>query len=420
MILLLENIGKIKKAEIDIKGITIIAGENNTGKSTVGKVLYSIFNSFYDIKGQIYQQKRATILNALTLIQMFNLGEKSNSFRIDDLTDIILRKEKEYIKTPDMLAQDVYNFIVSTVNKEIDISSIEDILERIMSILKLKDKDFFNKVITDRFNKEFSAQINNIYTKERASVQLNVQNYLIDITIKDNSVRLISEQKLLNTEAIYIDDPFILDDVGSMYFYDKNKRTNERKLDLSYKLYYKNDKKNTIDEMILEEKLNKIYKQLNIVCEGTLEESNSGVGYKKLNSNETLDVRNISTGLKTFVILKTLLQKGWIEEKGTIILDEPEIHLHPEWQLLLARLIVLLQKELNMHILLNTHSPYFLNAIEVYSLKYNVDNKCKYYLASEDEENKSVIIEDVSNYTEAIYKKLAKPLQDLEDERYAK
>ena len=134
MILLLENIGKIKKAEIDIKGITIIAGENNTGKSTVGKVLYSIFNSFYDIKGQIYQQKRATILNALTLIQMFNLGEKSNSFRIDDLTDIILRKEKEYIKTPDMLAQDVYNFIVSTVNKEIDISSIEDILERIMSI----------------------------------------------------------------------------------------------------------------------------------------------------------------------------------------------------------------------------------------------------------------------------------------------
>lgn len=402
MILLLENIGKIKKAEIDIKGITIIAGENNTGKSTVGKVLYSIFNSFYDIKGQIYQQKRATILNALTLIQMFNLGEKSNSFRIDDLTDIILRKEKEYIKTPDMLAQDVYNFIVSTVNKEIDISSIEDILERIMSILKLKDKDFFNKVITDRFNKEFSAQINNIYTKERASVQLNVQNYLIDITIKDNSVRLISEQKLLNTEAIYIDDPFILDDVGSMYFYDKNKRTNERKLDLSYKLYYKNDKKNTIDEMILEEKLNKIYKQLNIVCEGTL------------------DVRNISTGLKTFVILKTLLQKGWIEEKGTIILDEPEIHLHPEWQLLLARLIVLLQKELNMHILLNTHSPYFLNAIEVYSLKYNVDNKCKYYLASEDEENKSVIIEDVSNYTEAIYKKLAKPLQDLEDERYAK
>ena len=286
--------------------------------------------------------------------------------------------------------------------------------------MKLKDKDFFNKVITDRFNKEFSAQINNIYTKERASVQLNVQNYLIDITIKDNSVRLMSEQKLLNTEAIYIDDPFILDDVGSMYFYDKNKRTNERKLDLSYKLYYKNDKKNTIDEMILEEKLNKIYKQLNIVCEGTLEESNSGVGYKKLNSNETLDVRNISTGLKTFVILKTLLQKGWIEEKGTIILDEPEIHLHPEWQLLLARLIVLLQKELNMHILLNTHSPYFLNAIEVYSLKYNVDNKCKYYLASEDEENKSVIIEDVSNYTEAIYKKLAKPLQDLEDERYAK
>lgn len=418
MILLLKNIGKIKKAEINIKGITIIAGENDTGKSTIGKVLYSIFNSFYDIKGQIYHQKKENIENALTIIKMFNLRGRGNSFKVDKLADIILKNEKEYIKDPNMLIKDVYNFINSTENKKFDDYGIKDILKRIIETLKINDKDFFNRVITDRFSKEFSEQINNIYTGEEASVQLNVQNYSIDITIKNNRVKLNSEQKLLNTEAIYIYDPFILDDVRTMFFYDKSRRTDERKMDLMYKLYYKNNKKNTIDEMILEEKLNKIYKQLNIVCKGTLEDSGNSVGYKELNSNQILEIRNISTGLKTFVILKTLLQKGWIEEKGTIILDEPEIHLHPEWQLLLARLIVLLQKELNMHILLNTHSPYFLNAIEVYSLKYKIDDKCKYYLASE--KNKSVMIEDVTNHTEVIYEKLAKPLQDLENERYAK
>ena len=41
MKLFLENIGKIGGACIEIKGITVIAGENNTGKSTVGKTLYN-------------------------------------------------------------------------------------------------------------------------------------------------------------------------------------------------------------------------------------------------------------------------------------------------------------------------------------------------------------------------------------------
>ena len=33
MKIFLKNIGKLKSADVEIKGITIIAGENNTGKS---------------------------------------------------------------------------------------------------------------------------------------------------------------------------------------------------------------------------------------------------------------------------------------------------------------------------------------------------------------------------------------------------
>ena len=36
----LKNIAKVKTADIDIKGITVIAGDNNTGKSNIGKALY--------------------------------------------------------------------------------------------------------------------------------------------------------------------------------------------------------------------------------------------------------------------------------------------------------------------------------------------------------------------------------------------
>ena len=68
------------------------------------------------------------------------------------------------------------------------------------------------------------------------------------------------------------------------------------------------------------------------------------LGYQLKSAERALSVKNLSTGLKTFVILKTLLTNGTIETNGTVILDEPEIHLHPEWQLLFAELIVLLNK----------------------------------------------------------------------------
>ncbi|MBN2826159.1 MAG: hypothetical protein JXQ76_12590, partial [Campylobacterales bacterium] len=51
MILELQNIGMIKEAKVNIDGLTVIAGENDTGKSTVGKTLY------YAIRNEIQKSK---------------------------------------------------------------------------------------------------------------------------------------------------------------------------------------------------------------------------------------------------------------------------------------------------------------------------------------------------------------------------
>ena len=126
---------------------------------------------------------------------------------------------------------------------------------------------------------------------------------------------------------------------------------------------------------------------------------------------------NLSTGIKSFIILKTLLRNGSINDNGVVILDEPEIHLHPEWQLKFAEVIVLIQKEFGVNILLNTHSPYFLNAIEVYVKKYGIEKKCKFYLTDDNEGRTN--IKDVTDQTELIYEKLARPLQDLENLEYS-
>ena len=53
MNLKIKDFGVIKNADIKVDGITVITGNNNTGKSTIGKVFFSYFNSFHDMEIKI-------------------------------------------------------------------------------------------------------------------------------------------------------------------------------------------------------------------------------------------------------------------------------------------------------------------------------------------------------------------------------
>jgi len=65
MEIVVKNIGKVKEANIKINGITVIAGENDTGKSTISKALFTVFNSFYNINDKVKQQRKRSIENII-------------------------------------------------------------------------------------------------------------------------------------------------------------------------------------------------------------------------------------------------------------------------------------------------------------------------------------------------------------------
>jgi predicted ATPase len=58
MKLTIKNIGVIKEADIELSGLTVIAGENDSGKSTVGKLMFSITKAIgkYQENTNIYLQ----------------------------------------------------------------------------------------------------------------------------------------------------------------------------------------------------------------------------------------------------------------------------------------------------------------------------------------------------------------------------
>lgn len=65
MKLSLRNVGMINKADIEIGGLTIIAGKNNCGKSTVGKLLFSLITAVNRYKSVLGENKNTPLMKAL-------------------------------------------------------------------------------------------------------------------------------------------------------------------------------------------------------------------------------------------------------------------------------------------------------------------------------------------------------------------
>ena len=162
----------------------------------------------------------------------------------------------------------------------------------------------------------------------------------------------------------------------------------------------------------MQNKINLLKNKIVDTIHGTFVTENNQIKFKEEGVSKAHLINNLSMGIKSFAILLRLLDNNYIEPGACIILDEPEVHLHPKWQLKYAELLVLLQANMESHILINSHSPYFINAIEQYSKKYKISNICKYYLADVNDNHNS-IFEDVSQNVGKIYDKLAEPFDEL-------
>ena len=404
MKLSIKNVGKLKEADVEINGITVIAGENNTGKSTVSKALFSLFNGFYNFDNKMVELKSRDI-RSIFLRFMQNLN-RENANTLIDISDKIV-KDTSYKFDRNKLIQ-----LIQEKKNLISIEYLEEVSEKIFNILNIKDEEYLENTISYILNNEFDNQINTIWSDDLGEIALKIKENELKLKIKNNKVIKIENKINLRSEVIYIDDPFIIDNLNEYKRRDINYLENHKE-SLETKLFREKNKKTFSEKIIAKNNLQQITEKLKEVINGKIK-FNQGKWIYELENNNELNLKNLSAGLKSFAILKRLVENGNLEEKGIVILDEPEIHLHPEWQIKFAELIVLLQKEFGMHILLTTHSPYFLKAIQVYSKKYEISDKCKYYMSELDGEQ--AILVDKTNNLEDIFYQLTIPFENLMNE----
>ena len=328
---------------------------------------------------------------------------------VEELFNLRLRATKELVEN-----------ILKRFIDEKSLKNNKIVLERIASILNLSDDEIYKQILQVKFIAEFGNQIQNIFVEEKESaISLYIGDSKIALEIKDNKISCLKNFLELNTEAIYIDDPFVLDTLMQRKIYHSFEVNHKYHLQkkLSEKLWADSPVGEAIQTLLTTKQLENIYSRIDSVCSGNIISNKASAFFQYNNKKAELNVLNLSTGLKTFSIIKTLLMNGSLKQGGVLILDEPEIHLHPEWQKTLAEIIVLIQIEFNIHILINSHSPYFIKAIDVYSKKYKIRETCKFYLSEDDKTYKTARIKDVSDSLEDIYRLLFIPLQELEDER---
>lgn len=424
MNLKIENVGKIDNADIELNGITVIAGENNTGKSTIGKVLFCIYNSFFRMDGQILDERINVIAKSIfnfyfETVSHFDSRIESRSRKF---ARYIVEKRKALIGDKIRVItelEEFYSRADGEFKKYYTQETIEQLAEKISTFLKVEDNDIRIILLRRRLSAEFDMKIGNLNMPEKKTrVCLRVKNSKVEFNIEHNEkIELLSYMNMLK-EIIYIDNPFVLDSLNMRLHFRYREALSHQEHLLEKLAAKRTGSFSALEELVVNEHLENIFETMKGVCDGELQYSEDGNGYTYVSGKfkSELNIVNLSTGIKSFTILKTLLQNGSIGENGVVILDEPEIHLHPEWQLKFAEIIVMLQKEFGVHILLNTHSPYFLNAIQVFAEKHDVVGKCKYYMTQETEGKSEVL--DVTDNTEKIYEKLARPLQELENLEY--
>ncbi len=457
--LTLKNVGIIKQAKIALNGLTVIAGENDTGKSTVGKLMFVIIKALSRFEQDLNEDKKKQIRETIESIY-FQL-RKSYSFQkypalkqafhpevfveeveklraynyFNELNLLLAKKRRIWDNVQSEYSQDE---IQGTEFRSMthDVEKIQLDFEALNHLVTQKEdkKSVIKRALTKALVSEFHFEISPKHAPVKSFIQIEEgMNNILEIEIENNQIAgLEFYDDVFFNDVTFIETPILLqmyDIVNSAstlleIINEDNKSQRLEQLgkskvslhlkDLMSKL--ENAQYFSVSFFEKERFLIDILRQIRQLIHGDFyfDKTLKDFIFKRGSDQEPImSYRSVNTasGLKSFGILQLLLESQFLDERSLLIIDEPETHLHPEWQLEYAKLIVMLAEN-NIPVLLSSHSPYMIQALKVFTENSLIKNKANYYLAALTKDNLTEII-DVTDDLNQIFQTLSKPLQKL-------
>jgi len=393
----------IKEADIKLNGITVVSGVNGSGKSTLSKFLYYTFKLANNYESIVLGQLRQSLSEVFHFVSI--LEREILTFRNDKSISVESKKTRSFrtsitsLEKKDELIISIKSLVNSYIElqknklfKEENVSRIFYVLKNTLNDTSIEENDF--ELLIEKLYDEINNQFNNaesiINSRPSNLLRNSLEGSFAETKLPNNyeiseyDVSIISNKSdfvpLVHSvqNISYIDTPMM---IGVDIFSD-NDYWDNLNMDLTRK---KNNPsisheiiRNIIHKEILKGECDYVDDLNSIQDETFLFKQDDGSVYNLL---------ECATGVKSFSILQLLLKNGFLTKNTLLIIDEPEAHLHPQWIVEYARMIVLLNKEVGVKFFIASHSPDMVSAIKYISEKEQTTQNLEYYLAEQTKEN---------------------------------
>ena len=412
----IQNFGINESASVNINGLTVICGENDSGKSTIGKLLFAMIKASQKYEEELGEGVISQIFLNLSRISVLLLqGDRDESLRSISIYFRGLNPD-EILLTKDLSS--LYSIIDDNVS---DLSLKNKIYEYLSKIdILIQNTPNEKRAKENALKKALYSEFKN-FSHKSSEIKLNDLNN--DTIIKFNSDKkgvsnIVFDKPMLLDDVTYIENPFILQFrrmfLNAITLLDESNTTRSwvrEKLSLHLKDLAR--KLSVLDPKTIEFSENKLQKLSNNISElidGSFYYDEEQDDFILNRNGHVFSSMNIASGIKALGLFNSLLKGGFVNERSLLILDEPETNLHPKWQNEYAKLLCNLVKS-NIKIIIATHSPYMISALEHYSK--DIENK-NFYWARKDY-SESVIFEDeTSSIMENIVQKFADAFNEID------
>ncbi len=406
--LLLKDFRAVKQADIIIDGITVVAGENGSGKSTISKFLYYLMNdvlTYQDYLKELFFNYlefflRKTI-DILLKVAIDEKIEKNEFFYKKDIFSPL--NYKENLKKVEKITNEISDFIKKHYEKIVKNEEFKRFWQIIKLQSNLQKDDIF--AFLEHIQQEAQKHVLRI---EKVPAKFFLEKLFssyktekIDFKLLEFGVEIIDKRKdivkdlMLFKKTIFIDTPLAIDAVSTLKYREhllSLLTENENNTDLAFDNF---DFEKIINGQVQYDQLIGKFK------------------YKRADGSE-FDIFDCATGLKSFAILNLLLRNNHLTNKTLLIIDEPEAHLHPQWIVEYARLIVLLNKELGVKFFIASHNPDMISALKYIAKKEGNISNLNFYLSTKQANEYTYTFTHLKDDIEPIFKEFNIALDRME------
>ncbi len=415
MKLFIENIGTIEKAEIELSDITVIAGENDSGKSTIGKIFFALIQAFANYPVMLRSERTNHIRRELERV-FIELRRNFDLANFPDVRDTFFpprinrRIELLDVETLSIMHEVLERLDAASPGKGPIIRALQDRLRRLerYTTIELSPTEAIGNAIFRSLQSEFCGELVN---KTRDIARITVvdgESMVFEITLSDHEVlNFKGEDNIGLEDATFIDSPAVIQFVDSMSNYTLFGESYRSSSSLPF---------HTVDLM---QKLRAGTSARLHIRPSSLNLSATYKGKMYFDSNEKnffldkgnykVSSNNIASGVKSLGLLDILIEGGYVHEGSALILDEPETNLHPKWQVEYARILCRLANA-GVKVLITTHSPYMVEVLKVLTQSEKIHSS--FYMAGKNINNETVYL-DASRDVSPIVDELAQPLMNF-------